>query len=136
MTDINKGLTLFPVQVYAANSSINIITHSGNTKRQTKKERAFIQILQSISGVTENDILRYCSLSSGRNYPNELERLLNISLHREQLPNPDGCGTHTRYKIKNRIDAEKIAAHINALRKRRNAEPIIESEINVLLMKY
>jgi hypothetical protein len=136
MTDINKGLMLLPVHVYAENPSINVISDSGNTKRQTKKERAFIQILQSRSGVTENDILRYCHLSSGRNYPNELERILNISLCREQLPNPDGCGTHTRYRIRNRNDAEKVAGYVNTLRKRRNAEPLIEDEIKALLMNY
>jgi hypothetical protein len=35
-----------------------------------------------VEGWTENDILRYCRLSSGRNYASELERQLDIQLER------------------------------------------------------
>ncbi|MDI5349365.1 hypothetical protein MJL48_30015, partial [Salmonella enterica subsp. enterica serovar Kentucky] len=42
---------------------------------------------------TENDILRYCRLSSGRNYATELERQLGITLERIDEKNPDGIGT-------------------------------------------
>ncbi len=43
-----------------------------------------------INGFTENEILIHCRLSSGRNYPNELERLLNIELERIDEPKPQG----------------------------------------------
>jgi hypothetical protein len=45
-----------------------------------------------VEGWTENDILRYCRLSSGRNYASELERRLDIQLERIDEKNPTGSG--------------------------------------------
>lgn len=54
-------------------------------KRTPKKHRARVYMLRTgVEGWTENDILRYCRLSSGRNYATELIRLLDISLERIQ----------------------------------------------------
>lgn len=39
-------------------------------RRTPKKHRARVYMLRTgVEGWTENDILRYCRLSSGRNYP-------------------------------------------------------------------
>jgi len=67
-------------------------------KRTPKKHRARVYMLRTGSeGWTENDILRYCRLSSGRNYASELERRLDICLERTEEKNPDGIGAHMRY---------------------------------------
>ena len=52
-------------------------------RRTPKKHRARVYMLRTgVEGWTENDILRYCRLSSGRNYASELERQLDIQLER------------------------------------------------------
>jgi hypothetical protein len=53
------------------------------SKRIPKKHRARTYMLRcGAGGWTENDILRNCRLSSGRNYATELERELSIYLER------------------------------------------------------
>ncbi|MEG3573581.1 DUF2824 family protein [Escherichia coli] len=81
----------------AANSDIRVsdvtpLTKSlQEPKRTPKKHRARVYMLRTgIEGWTENDILRYCRLSSGRNYATELERQLGITLERIDEKNPDG----------------------------------------------
>ncbi|EHI9971249.1 hypothetical protein J9920_005033, partial [Salmonella enterica] len=80
----------------AANSDIRVsdvtpLTKSPQApKRTPKKHRARVYMLRTgIEGWTENDILRYCRLSSGRNYATELERQLGITLERIDEKNPD-----------------------------------------------
>jgi hypothetical protein len=77
-----------PVQ-QAANSDIRTSDITPTTspvqvpKRTPKKHRARVYMLRTgVEGWTENDILRYCRLSSGRNYASELERQLDIQLER------------------------------------------------------
>lgn len=67
----------------AANSDIRVSDVTPLTKslqapkRTPKKHRARVYMLRTgIEGWTENDILRYCRLSSGRNYATELEASL------------------------------------------------------------
>lgn len=86
---------------------------------QPKKERAYLYILSHPEGVTENEILRNVGLSSGRNYPTELERLHGAHFKRIREPNPDGIGAHYRYKIASKKAAEAILKAINSIRKRR-----------------
>lgn len=82
---------------------------SHHTKPAPKKHRARRYMLFSgVNGFTENEILRYCRLSSGRNYPTELERALNITLERQDEKNPDGIGSHYRYRIMSRLDALRV----------------------------
>ncbi|ENR6317441.1 hypothetical protein AB1G61_005552, partial [Escherichia coli] len=77
----------------AANSDIRVSDVTPLTKslqapkRTPKKHRARVYMLRTgIEGWTENDILRYCRLSSGRNYATELERQLGITLNRPGFP--------------------------------------------------
>ena len=90
-------------------------------KAQSKKERAFIYILQHPTGATENDILRSVGLSSGRNYFTQLERLHGFELTRVNDVNPDGIGTHLRYSFSSPKIAAAILKEINASRTRRKA---------------
>ncbi|EFT2927778.1 hypothetical protein HVL65_004044, partial [Escherichia coli] len=106
----------------AANSDIRVsditpLTKSlQEPKRTPKKHRARVYMLRTgIEGWTENDILRYCRLSSGRNYATELERQLGITLERIDEKNPDGIGTHLRYRFSCRGDVLKVITHINHL---------------------
>lgn len=64
-------------------------------------------------GWTENDILRYCRLSSGRNYASEIERRLDIQLERIDEKNPDGIGSHLRYRFTGRSDVLKVIQLVN-----------------------
>ncbi|ARM68105.1 hypothetical protein [Morganella morganii] len=93
---------------------ITISTTERTKKRTPKKHRARIAVLGAgTSGITENDILRRCGLSSGRNYCSEIERLTGITLNREDEPNPDGIASHYRYNISNRQDAQKVINLVN-----------------------
>lgn len=83
-------------------------------KRTPKKHRARLYMLHSgIEGFTENDILRYCRLSSGRNYVSEIERELNIRLERIDEKNPDGIGSHFRYRFTSRDAVMKVINLVN-----------------------
>jgi len=83
--------------------------------RTPKKHRARSYMLRTgVEGWTENDILKYCRLSSGRNYASELERRLDIRLERIDEKNPDGIGSHLRYRFTNRADVLRVIQLINA----------------------
>ncbi|PLJ05148.1 hypothetical protein [Klebsiella quasipneumoniae] len=76
--------------------------------------RARVYMLRTgVEGWTENDILRYCRLSSGRNYASELERRLDIQLERIDEKNPDGIGSHLRYRFTGRGDVLKVIRLVN-----------------------
>ncbi|HCR1851405.1 TPA: hypothetical protein ONC02_004693, partial [Enterobacter roggenkampii] len=108
-----------PVQ-QAANSDIRTSDITPTTspvqvpKRTPKKHRARVYMLRTgVEGWTENDILRYCRLSSGRNYASELERQLDIQLERIDEKNPDGIGAHLRYRFSCRGDVLKVIQLVN-----------------------
>ncbi|HBW8424883.1 TPA: hypothetical protein MFL89_003419 [Klebsiella pneumoniae] len=83
-------------------------------RRTPKKHRARVYMLRTgVEGWTENDILRYCRLSSGRNYASELERRLDIQLERIDEKNPDGIGSHLRYRFTGRGDVLKVIQLVN-----------------------
>ncbi|KJM64906.1 hypothetical protein B5M10_14010 [Pluralibacter gergoviae] len=83
-------------------------------RRTPKKHRARVYMLRTgVEGWTENDILRYCRLSSGRNYATELIRVLDINLERIQEKNPDGIGAHLRYRFACRADVLKVIQYVN-----------------------
>ncbi|HHI3757651.1 TPA: hypothetical protein ACP5A9_001897 [Klebsiella quasipneumoniae] len=83
-------------------------------RRTPKKHRARVYMLRTgVEGWTENDILRYCRLSSGRNYASELERRLDIQLERIDEKNPDGIGAHLRYRFTCRSDVLKVIKFVN-----------------------
>lgn len=109
-----------PVQ-QAANSDIRTSDITPTTspvqvpKRIPKKHRARIYMLRTgVEGWTENDILRYCRLSSGRNYASELERRLDICLERTEEKNPDGVGAHMRYRFACRGDVLRVIQLVNS----------------------
>ncbi|MEQ9940307.1 hypothetical protein ABRQ07_22325 [Pectobacterium polonicum] len=104
----------------AANQDIRIPDDTASheriqpSKRTPKKHRARVYMLRTgVEGWTENDILRYCRLSSGRNYASELERTLSIVLERIDEKNPDGIGCHLRYRFVCRGDALKVIQFVN-----------------------
>ncbi|EPC3513883.1 hypothetical protein ACRZDK_000324 [Klebsiella pneumoniae] len=83
-------------------------------RRTPKKHRARVYMLRTgVEGWTENDILRYCRLSSGRNYATELERELSICLERLEEKNPDGISAHMRYRFACRNDVMKVIQFVN-----------------------
>lgn len=85
-------------------------------RRTPKKHRDRIYMLRTgVEGWTENDILRYCRLSSGRNYASELERELDICLERLEEKNPDGIGAHMRYRFACRGDVLKVIQFVNRM---------------------
>lgn len=84
-------------------------------KRTPKKHRARIYMLcAGTGGWTENDILRYCRLSSGRNYASELERRLDICLERSVEANMDGIGAHLRYRFACRGGVLRVIQLVNS----------------------
>lgn len=102
-------------------------------KRLPKKCRAYLLIACSgMNGITENEILLNCRLSSGRNYASDLERLLNIKLSRHNEANPDGIGGHFRYFLTNREDTQKVIELII----RYDKELISNYYINQILDQY
>ena len=105
-------------------------------KRETKTERAYMLLISKPGGVTENDILRVCQLSSGRNYPNKLEKEARITLDRIREPNPDGIGSHLRYRIISARDAYQALQVVNRLRVSRGAQPLSGGEVRALIRPF
>lgn len=97
-----------------------------------KKPRAYLLIACTGNGITENEILRTCRLSSGRNYCSELERKLGITLKRMDEPNTDGIGSHYRYYLVNKEDAQKV---VNLILSYENSL-LTESDISQILALY
>ncbi|MEY0063919.1 hypothetical protein [Providencia hangzhouensis] len=107
------------------------------TKRTPKEQKANIYISKTGQrGATENDILKHCRLSSGRNYFSKLERTLNITLERISEPNPDGIGSHYRYRIRSQKDAQKIINLINVRATNGSYEGLPQEQINSILSLY
>ncbi|MEX6426448.1 hypothetical protein [Providencia manganoxydans] len=107
------------------------------TKRTPKEQKANIYISKTGQrGATENDILKHCRLSSGRNYFSKLERTLNITLERISEPNPDGIGSHYRYRIRSQKDAQKIIDLINVRAANGSYEGLPQEQINSILSLY
>ncbi|MEQ5221148.1 hypothetical protein ABN242_03745 [Providencia alcalifaciens] len=118
-------------------ASQNNVASSILPKNPPKKHRARLYMLGTgINGFTENEILIHCRLSSGRNYPNELERLLNIELERIDEPNPDGIGSHYRYRFKTAQDAQKVINLINERAEQGNYQTLDKALVNNILSLY
>lgn len=119
-----------------ATTQTNLAANSNSPKKpkaQSKKERAFIYILQHPRGATENDILHNVGLSSGRNYFTQLERLCGFEFTRMNDENPDGIGTHLRYSFSSLDIANAIIKEINASRIRRKVGVLtINQEVDLI----
>jgi hypothetical protein len=127
-----------PVQ-QAANQKVDTSDNGAmpTIKPAPKKHRARVYMLKTgINGWTENDILKYCRLSSGRNYATELIRELGISLERIKEQNPDGIGCHLRYRFVSRSDVMQVIQLINHNAKLGCYNGISQLEINDILTLY
>ncbi|WKM73483.1 hypothetical protein Q2T70_07100 [Klebsiella oxytoca] len=106
-------------------------------RRTPKKHRARTYMLRcGAGGWTENDILRYCRLSSGRNYASELERELDICLERLEEKNPDGIGAHMRYRFACRGDVMKVIQFVNHMAAINQHHGLTKQDITDILNLY
>ena len=106
-------------------------------RRTPKKHRARVYMLRTgVEGWTENDILRYCRLSSGRNYATELERELSICLERLEEKNPDGIGAHMRYRFTGRYDVLKVIQFVNHMAAINQHDGLSAQDITDILNLY
>lgn len=106
-------------------------------KPAPKKHKARVLILRSgVTGITENEILRYCRLSSGRNYLTELERRLDIQFERIDEVNPDGIGSHYRYRFIKRADVQKVITLVNAIAETNGHQPLSQMDVEGILNLY
>jgi hypothetical protein len=135
MSNNKKGP--IPAQDQALQISKLNTTPIHHIKCQTKKERAYMMILQSgANGITGLDIQSHCHVISGRNFPSELKQDAGISLKDAYEPNFDGDGQHKRYWITCRKDAAKLVRFINEMRARRHVEPLSVVDVESLLSLY
>ncbi|MEB6354963.1 hypothetical protein MXL87_08175 [Klebsiella variicola] len=106
-------------------------------RRTPKKHRARVYMLRTgVEGWTENDILRYCRLSSGRNYATELIRVLDINLERINEKNPDGIGSHLRYRFCCRGDVLKVIQYVNHMAAINRHQGLSKQDIADILNLY
>lgn len=106
-------------------------------KPAPKKHRARCYMMRTgINGFTENEILSYCRLSSGRNYASELERQLNINLERIDEKNPDGIGSHFRYRFNSRSDVMRVIQLVNHKASVGGYRGLSQQDINDILSIY
>lgn len=102
-----------------------------------KKHKARLLILRSgAAGITENEILRNCSLSSGRNYISDLERHLDIQFERTDEANPDGIGSHFRYRFNKRADVLKVIDLVNSHAVVNGHMPLNQLDVEDILKLY
>lgn len=122
-----------PLQVASQDNA----TASILPKNPPKKHRARLYMLGTgINGFTENEILIHCRLSSARNYASELERKLGITLERIDEPNPDGIGSHYRYRLKTAQDAQKVINLVNKRAAEGNYQLLDNVLVNNILSLY
>ncbi len=112
-------------------------TRTSTIKPAPKKHRARVYMMRTgVNGFTENEILRYCRLSSGRNYASDLERRLDIQLERINEPNGDGIGSHFRYRITCRADVMRVIQLVNGNAAAGGYTGLSQREINDILTLY
>lgn len=108
-----------------------------SVKPVPKKHKARLLILRSgAAGITENEILRHCRLSSGRNYISDLERRLDIQLERIDEANPDGIGSHFRYRFNKRADVQKVIDLVNSSAVVNGHLPLNQLDVDDILKLY
>lgn len=61
---------------------------------------------------------------------------MGIIIYRVKEPNPDGIGSHLRYRIISKEDAEKIAQFINSKRHNHKLPPLDPAILNNILALY
>ncbi len=106
-------------------------------KPAPKKHRARCYMMRTgVEGWTENDILRYCRLSSGRNYATELERRLDIQLERIDEKNPDGIGSHLRYRFSCLADVMLVIQLVSRNAANGGYRGLSQAEIRDILSLY
>ncbi|EPN0728689.1 hypothetical protein ACTUL6_000134 [Yersinia enterocolitica] len=121
---------------------IGQVSASDNTaihhiKPPPKKHRARCYMMRTgVNGFTENEILYYCHLASGRNYATELERQLDIQLERIDEPNPDGIGSHFRYRFSSRGDVLRVIQLVNHNASIGGYRGLSQSDISDILTLY
>ncbi|MCL6336212.1 hypothetical protein [Pectobacterium carotovorum] len=130
-----------PLQAANSDTRTSDITPTTSTvqpfKRTPKKHRARVYMLRTgVEGWTENDILRYCRLSSGRNYASEIERRLDIQLERIDEKNPDGIGAHLRYRFVSRGDVIRVIQLVNRNAAAGGYQGLSQPEITDILNLY
>jgi hypothetical protein len=126
-----------PLQAANQGADISDITPARPVKPAPKKHRARQYMLHSgVNGFTENELLRYCCLSSGRNYASELERTLDIRLERIDEKNPDGIGSHFRYRFTCRGDVLRVLQLMKHNARAGGYTGLTESEVSDILSLY
>ena len=126
-----------PLQAADHDTCISDNTATSASKPAPKKHRARCYMMRTgVEGWTENDILRYCRLSSGRNYATELERRLDIHLERIDEKNPDGIGSHLRYRFVCRGDVLRVIQLINHNASIGGYRGLSQQDINDILTLY
>ncbi|MFB5173297.1 hypothetical protein AAIO65_12055 [Erwinia amylovora] len=112
-------------------------TPTATIKPAPKKHRARVYMMRTgVNGFSENEILRYCRLSSGRNYASELERSLDIHLERIDEKNPDGIGSHFRDRFTCRDDVMRVIQLVNHNAAAGGYRGLSQQEINDILTLY
>ncbi|MDH2123785.1 hypothetical protein N5J75_11305 [Pantoea brenneri] len=126
-----------PLQAANQDADSPDITPAAVIKPTPKKHRARVYMMRTgVNGFTENEILRYCRLSSARNYATELERRLDIRLERLDEPNGDGIGSHFRYRITCRADVMRVIQLVNSNAAAGGYTGLSQHEINDILSLY
>lgn len=126
-----------PLQAANQGADASDVTPATVIKPAPKKHRAREFMLRSgASGFTENELLRYCRLSSGRNYASELERQLDIRLERIDEKNPDGIGSHFRYRFTCRADVMRVIRLMKYNASAGGYPGLTDHEANAILTLY
>lgn len=126
-----------PLQAANQGADASDVTPAAVIKPTPKKHRARVYMMRTgVNGFTENEILRYCRLSSARNYATELERRLDIRLERIDEPNGDGIGSHFRYRITCRADVMRVIQLVNSNAAAGGYVGLSQREINDILSLY
>lgn len=126
-----------PSQAANQGADTSDVKPATDIKPAPKKHRARLFMLRSgAGGFTENELLRHCRLSSGRNYASELERTLDIRLERIDEPNGDGIGSHFRYRITCRADVLRVIQLVNSNAAAGGYIGLSQHEINDILSLY
>lgn len=70
------------------------------------------------------------------NYLTDLERRLNMQFERIDEANPDGIGSHYRYRFIKRADVQKVIALVNASAVANGHQPLNQLDVEAILKLY
>lgn len=106
------------------------------SQKPTNEEKALRFLILNPQGFSEREAVFSLNFTSGRNYINTAEKLLDVRFKREWEKTADGQGQYYRYSCPDRHTAEKVIRHLNAKSALRGEIAISPAQAESILQRF